>query len=246
LPRARPERPEPRPQWFRDANRWPRLGYEIEWASEWILYGLKRYAWIQLGATALAIAGFAALFQHYVAASDDPFRLKEISAAQQIVSGPGGSFSRGGAKRAALERLVELRVALDRADLRGADLSGAELRRASLASAHASNANLRDADLTGANLVGADLHGSDLRGASLYKSDLYKVDLSLADLRGADLRLANMSGAYLAEARIHAADLRRSHDLRCPQLHQASEWWSAYRSPELGCGRSIPEPPAHH
>jgi hypothetical protein len=246
LPRARPERPEPRPQWFRDANRWPRPCYEIEWASEWILYGFKRYAWIQLGGSALAIAGFVAFLQPYLAAPQDPFRLKEISAAQLIVSGPDGDFSAGGAKRTALERLVELRVALDRADLRGADLTGAELRRASLASARISNADLRDADLAGANLVGADLHGSNLRGTSLYKSNLYKVDLSLADLRGADLRLANMSGAYLAEARMRAADLRRSQSLGCPQLHQATEWWSAYRSPNLACGRSIPAPPPHH
>lgn len=115
------------------------------------------------------------------------------------------------------DTLMELDVAVHRADvntllLKTSELVRAEARRGQKArserqktfgrGAHLFAADLRKIDLRGANLRGAYLIAADLRGTDLSGTDFIGADLRDADLRGADLT----KSIFLTQAQLNAAN----------------------------------------
>ena len=81
-----------------------------------------------------------------------------------------------------VEKILEEKGNLIKADLRFADLRGAYLHK------NFCGADLRFADLSRADLRGAILSCADLRFADLRGADLRNAELNLADLRFTDIR----------------------------------------------------------
>ncbi len=114
------------------------------------------------------------------------------------------------------DSLMELDVAVHRADvntllLKTSELVRAEARRGQKADSRRQKTFRRGADLIGVDLRKIDLRGANLRSAYLIAADLSGTDLSGTDFIGADFRDANLKGAdltksiFLTQAQINAA-----------------------------------------
>ena len=98
------------------------------------------------------------------------------------------------------DSLIELDVAVHRADvntllLKTSELVRAEARRGQKAHSGRQKTFGRGADLVAADLRRIDLRGANLRGAYLIAADLRGTDLSGTDFIGADFRDADLRGA---------------------------------------------------
>ena len=194
----------------------------IEWAFEWIAYGLSRWSFLEvleyLGSLSILVG-----IIFYFSESGDRIKQRHYQAWQVIntAQGKGGSGGRIEALQELnadkvplvgvnvstaflqgihLERANLLRADLSAADLRGSALPHADLTFANLQSANFRGSNLHDANLANANLSDSDLVGSDLSGAKLDYTDLSSADLRNANLQGiawqqiAAIKSANIAG----------------------------------------------------
>lgn len=114
------------------------------------------------------------------------------------------------------DSLLELDVAVHRADvntllLKTSELVRAEARRGQKAYSGRQKTFSRGADLIAADLRKIDLRGANLRGAYLIAADLRGTDLSGTDFIGADFRDTDLRGAdltqsiFLTQAQLDAA-----------------------------------------
>lgn len=160
------ERPAPRKIWFKEVKLVLRPFFEIEWVCEWILYAIRRWAWIEVLSATVLLVGIGNYLWEIPKRRD-----QEIQSAFQTISIPGGSFAEGSLRRKALERLAELGVSLQGVEIgrNKANLNGANLRKA----------NLSEADLSGAFLIGAILVGADLSGTKLLTKQ--QIDVACAN-----------------------------------------------------------------
>jgi len=135
------------------------------------------------------------------------------------------------------ESLLELDVAVHRADVNNLLLKTSELVRAEVSRGQKSPLRYqktlgRGLDLIGADLRRTDMRGENLRGAYLIAADLRGVDLSEADLIGADLRDADLRGAdlsksfFLTHFQVNAAKGDSSTKLP-PTLTRPTHWGTA-------------------
>src|SRR5215467_4955460 len=125
-------------------SRWTTPFQIIEWAWEWIAYGLSRWAFLEVLEYASSLSVLVAVIFYY-AESGDRKKQKHYQAWQVIntAQGKGGSGGR-------IEALQELNA--DHEPLAGVDASGAFLQ---------------GIKLHGANLLRADFSGCDLRMSDL-------------------------------------------------------------------------------
>lgn len=93
--------------------------------------------------------------------------------------------------------IMELDVAVHRADVNALLLKTSELVRAEARRGQKAHSGSKKTFGRGADLIGADLRRIDLRGAYLIAADLRGTDLSGTDLIGADFRDADLRGADL-------------------------------------------------
>jgi uncharacterized protein YjbI with pentapeptide repeats len=198
----KPQRPTPRSKWTAPFA-W------FEWGTEWIAYGLSRWALIPVLQSVTALTILWTAFS-YLAGADErkQQRLDEIKQshyqAWQAINTAQGQRGSGGR----VEALEDLNgdnqslvgLSAPYAFLQGIDLVGAELDNANLQEAHLNGANLREASLRNAVLRDADLGGSA-------SDNTRKANLQEANLEGTDARGANLSGVYLRGATLNNADL---------------------------------------
>lgn len=132
------------------------------------------------------------------------------------------------------DSLMELDVAVRRADVNALLLKTSELVRAEARSGHNAHSGRQKTFGRGANLIAADLRkidlrGANLRGACLIAADLRGTDLSGADFIGADFRDADLRGAdltksiFLTQAQVAAAKGDTSTKLPS-QLTRPKHW----------------------
>ena len=130
--------------------------------------------------------------------------------------------------------LMELDVAVHRADVNALLLKTSELVRAEARSGHNAHSGRQKNFGRGANLIAADLRkidlrGANLRGACLIAADLRGTDLSGTDFIGADFRDADIRGAdltksiFLTQAQVAAAKGDTSTKLPS-QLTRPKHW----------------------
>lgn len=113
------------------------------------------------------------------------------------------------------DSLMELDVAVHRADVNTLLLKTSELVRSEARRGHPSGRQRtfgRGADLIAADLRRIDLRGANLRGAYLIAADLRGTDLSGTDFIGADFRDTDLRGAdltksiFLTQAQLNSAN----------------------------------------
>ena len=103
------------------------------------------------------------------------------------------------------DSLMELDVAVHRADVNTLLLKTSELVRAEARRGHPSGRQKTFG--RGAHLIAADLRRIDLRGANLRGNDLSGTDFIGADFRDADLRGADLTKSiFLTQAQLNAAN----------------------------------------
>ena len=211
-PKSRP------PTWSDHKARHPRWFVRsilaVEWATEWLVYTLKRWAFVELLSIAGSFALLATLFG-YCRGADDRVRAQQDARkarqfqAWQVINSAQGKPGNGG-RTQALEDL-----AADSVDLSGVDLSGSWLEGLTLPSVRfvglkADSANLRFADLRGADLKYADFYGADLSYADLRGADLFGARLSTARLDSACLDGANLTMAVVDSAILNHVSMRNT------------------------------------
>jgi len=114
------------------------------------------------------------------------------------------------------DSLIELDMAVHRANVNTLLLKTSELVRAQARFGQKSHSGRQKSFRRGANLIGADLKkinliGANLRGAYLIAADLRGTDLNGADFIGADFRDTDLRGAdlsksiFLTQAQLNAA-----------------------------------------
>jgi hypothetical protein len=180
----------------------------LEWALEWIAYGLSQWTFLRV---LEYLEGFSVLVAviFYFSESGDRLKQKHYQAWQVIntAQGKGGN----GGRIDALEELNTDGVALVGVDLTGAFLQGIHLEHARLRRANFDSSDVRqgylnfavlpDASLDGANFRDSHLNGADLEDASLKHADLTNADLSDVDFTGVSLTDADLTNANLANLR---------------------------------------------
>jgi len=192
----------------------------MEWATEWAVHSLRKWAFIDL----LEYAGrfsvvVAVLF--YVTGHDDRLKEKHYQA-WQVISAAQGKPGTGGR----IDALQDLNR--DGVSLAGVDLSGrARLRKIGLA-----KADLNEALLTDAVMDSANLHSAGLQAAILARADLRWADLRDADLTGTVLDGANLYHAQLQGAKLVACALRGC-TLRDVNFSDASVWKADFTGANL-------------
>jgi uncharacterized protein YjbI with pentapeptide repeats len=206
----------------------PRYLLAFEWGTEWLVYWLKRWAFVEL----LSIVGSFALLAtlvSYCRGADDRARTQQDTRrarqfqAWQVITNAQGKPGNGG-RTLALQNLAG-----DSVDLSGVDISGAWLEGLAMP-----GATLRFLKATSSNLSYADLRGADLTGA-----DLSHVTLQGADLRGADLQFARLNGSRFYEACLDGANLFKAN-LDSAQLFGASMRGASAKFASLE-GASLPD-----
>jgi len=132
------------------------------------------------------------------------------------------------------DSLMELDVAVHRAEvntllLKTSELVRAEARREQKAHSGRQKAFGRGASLIAADLRRIDLRGANLRGAYLIAADLRGTDLSGSDFIGADFRDADIRGAdltksiFLTQAQLNSANGDTGTKLP-PSLIRPAHW----------------------
>lgn len=132
------------------------------------------------------------------------------------------------------DSLLELDVAVHRADVNTLLLKTSELVRADARHGQKAHSGRQKTFGRGANLIATDLRrmdlrGANLRGACLIAADLRGTDLSGTDFIGADFRDTDLSGAdfttsiFLTQAQINAAKGNISTKLP-PSLTRPTHW----------------------
>jgi uncharacterized protein YjbI with pentapeptide repeats len=174
----------------------------IEWVTEWLVYLLGRWAFIDLVKLVASLSIVWAAASYLLSADErrqaqlDQRKAKHYQAWQVINSaqGKGGSGGR-------IDALQDL--AADQVSLVGIDLSGAILDRIQLP-----GANLAIAKLDSAHLSEACLKEVTLSGATMKKTSFVSADLSNAILSNSDFREANLAFAELGASTLLGSDLR--------------------------------------
>jgi len=203
-PHWREHRQQPCPRWIFPFR-------AIEWAWDWIAYGLSRWAFLEVLEYASGLSILVAVIFYY-AESGDRKKQKHYQAWQVIntAQGKGGSGGRIEALQelnADHEALVGVDAAgsflqgirLHAANLLRCDLSGADLRMSDFSAANLEQARLVSANFRNANLRGATLKDANLQDADLTGADLGQIDFGAANLEGADLTNADLSGSRYAK-----------------------------------------------
>jgi hypothetical protein len=171
----------------------------VEWGFEWIVYYLKRWAFVEF----LEVAGrFGVLVAAitYLLGADERAKLKYYQA-WQVINSARGSSGDGGRRRAIMDlhadghRLVGLNV-------RGANISDLNLRAAFLGGAEMDSVTLVDSDFSYAMLP-----GSRLQDAFLLRTDFTSVEFQGVDLRGAEMYGVSFCGASFHGGTLRGADL---------------------------------------
>jgi hypothetical protein len=199
----------------RARSRWWSVPFHaLEWGLEWLVYGLKRLAIVEL-LQVLAVFSVAVSLLTWFAERGDRRRDRLYRTWEIIAAAKDDRVN--GARNEALEDLASRNFSmaglsvpdsawLERVDLRGADLGRAQLSGVRLAGADLGCRGIlarwsrrwsRCVDLSAADLRHADLRGADLTGANLNE----------ADLTGADLRGVCLAGAWLFSVRLDSAKL---------------------------------------
>lgn len=178
----------------------------IEWAMEWVVYWLSRWAFIRFLEYAGKFTILVVVIMWFLEADERQLerenRVKEKHyRAWELIYTSAGKKGEGG-RIAALEDLNADGVSLSRTPLVHAYLVGVSIPQADLVLA-----DLSAADLTGAVLAGADLTRASLSGAVLAGADLTGANLTHAILNGADLSGAVLRGADLTGAILRRIDL---------------------------------------
>jgi hypothetical protein len=217
----------PRPasikEWFEPISKWLMPIFLIEWIAEWLLYYLRKWAWVEITGILVLFVGIGNYLYEIPERKDNSIRQAHL-----IVGAQSGGFDEGSVKRKALEYMVSEKISVVGINLKNASLVGGQLHGAKFRGVEFNRANFNDADLKdasfhgakltlasfrGANLpdakfdmghlFGSDFDSANLRGADFKSTKLEKVKLLRADLRGADF-----SGAILEVVSFYHADLR--------------------------------------
>lgn len=194
-------------EFCRNYPRWIRPFLPFEWLTEWAVYWLKRWAFIELTQLLAALSIVWVAFSYVLAtgerrqAAADQRKLKHYQAWQIVNSARRGD----GGRVEALQDLVKDGLPLSRLDLSSAmlekvQLPKADLSESNLSSAFLRGANLQEAVFSGANLAGADLAQANLQAAILSNASLPKAILAEADLSGATLLGSDLRGAVLSDS----------------------------------------------
>lgn len=200
----------------------------VEWAFEWIAYGLSRWSFLEvleyLGSLSILVG-----IIFYFSETGDRIKQRHYQAWQVIntAQGKGGS----GGRIEALQELNADKVPLVGVNVASAFLQGVHLERANLLRADLSAADLRGSALRRADLTFANLQSTNLRG-----SDLENATLASANLTDSDLVGSNLTGAKLDNADLSSADLRNTN-------LQGIEWQhiAAVKSANVAGVRNAPE-----
>jgi uncharacterized protein YjbI with pentapeptide repeats len=241
----KPNKPKPWRDFIADANPRVKIFLLLEYPFEWIVYFLKRWAFVEF----LEIAGRFALLVTVLSwwFARDEIRDRENIGWWQIISSTEGRRV-SGARNRALEELAARKVSLKDLNLAGAVLDHVKLPRASLERADLRLAQITDSDFastvfeyavaTRVNIVRTNLSGARLGFAVLDSTYFVSTDLSGAGFRFANLRHASFFGGSLNGASFWGADLRHavfsglslsgaifdSSDLRFADLSSSSDW----------------------
>lgn len=227
----KPQRPTPRSKWTAPFA-W------FEWSTEWIAYGLSRWALIPVLQSVTTLTILWTAFSYLAGADErEQQRLDEIKQshyqAWQVISSAEGQGGSGGriqaledlnsdkqslvglsAENAFLQEIDLVGANLDNADLQGTTLSGADLREASLKNADLQDVNLgasddtKHANLQGAHLEGVDARGTVLSNVNFQGANLNNADLNNANLDDAQLQEANLKGTVLEHSSLVGADFQ--------------------------------------
>lgn len=185
---------------------------------EWLVYWLKRWAFVDLLSVAGSFALLTTLIGYCQGADDRARALQDARKARQfqawqVITNAQGKPGNGG-RTYALQDLAQDSVALSGVDVSGAWLESLALPGATLIQLKAGSANLSFADFRGADLRGADLYGADLRGADLRGADLGEARLGHGNLVAACLDGANLDGANADSALFAYASMRGTQAVR--------------------------------
>lgn len=237
LMEQKPLRP---PSWKRVRGRYPhrlrRWLAAVEWATEWAVFTLRRWAVVDLlqliGAFSLLFAAlsYCAGTDDRAQATQDARKARQYQAWQVLINAQG---KRGdGGRTLALQDLHLDGVSLSRVDLAMANLTGVvipganlpeaiadsvildrvDLRRAVIEFGSYRNAQIRRSDLRGVYAQRADFSSARITYTCLQKSVLYFAQFEQSRLFGVDLssaRLvsANFKNAVLRTVRFDSAAL---------------------------------------
>lgn len=182
---------------------------------EWIVYYLKRWAFVEF----LDIAGRFALLVAIVTwwSSRGDLRRQEIVGWWQILSSTEGR-SVSGARIIALEELAALHAPLHGVNLSGAELMNLNLPNVSLVGANFDSAHVFNGTLNGgifrfSSARGGFFHASNLQNAEIFGVDWDSAWVLVSNLKGANFRSASLRYATFENNILDSVDFSRA-DLR--------------------------------
>ena len=198
--------------------------HRVDWAFDWLVYGLKRSAIVEFFRILAAFTLPVAMLSYVLGGGD---RERDYLFRAWGVIGNARAERANGARDEALQDLVRHRFSLAGIDLAGKMLEGLDLRGADLRKAHLDSAQLFGAHLGCRREMsrGWRQRCTDLRGAWLSKANLRGVDLHEVTLDGAHLDSVSIEGGQLPKglAGLDMNGIRLgAMDLRAADLHDAS------------------------
>lgn len=178
----------------------------FEWVCEWMAFGLKRWAFIEIIENLGKLSVLFALVL-FITESDERANLKSHQAWQVVTTAYG--------KPGDLGRIVAIQDLADQNySLLEVDVSNAYLRRLDIGdkNAMAWGAKFNDTDLKAANLRGTRFSAAHFERSKLHYADLSNTKLDYTYLRCAEfikanLRNASLEGAHLEFANFYGANL---------------------------------------
>lgn len=221
-------------------SRWQVPLHRLEWAFEWLNYGISRWAFVAF-LDQVARFSVLAVVIVWIAGAGDRRRERHYQAWQTIsaAQGKGGDLGRS----IALRDLVASDVDMTGVDLTGAvlweiELPGVDMPWGILDSVTCTGCDFSRASMSLARFRGAWLDRSDFRNAMLNQTDFLQAQAVKVDFSGARLSLArfaraslretifrgaSLTGAILDSAAVGGVDLTGA-DLRSASLGRVRRW----------------------
>jgi uncharacterized protein YjbI with pentapeptide repeats len=211
------------------SNRFVRPALLFEWLCEWAVYGLKRWAFLELLLLVVQAGTTVAVLGAVLSYRKDREREKEQrhNQAWLLINSAQGRGGDGG-RVAALHSLHRDSVLLNGVDVHGADLVELHLPGGNLAYSNLQNtriygADFRNASFTAAKLDSAEMYAAQLQAAEFLGSSLNYAVLHGSNLSYAEFVMANMRQAVAKFADLHGASFLGT-DLRGADLFEIRNW----------------------